>query len=115
MRISDWSSDVCSSDLAERARRRLRGHADADVHRAIIAQRRKAAVHFGHRALRPGAPVRIAWPHALVAVGKVERDAPRILNRPSLVEPRGDLPGRRNTATIDRPDERRGRKKGDRT
>src|SRR3546814_2305997 len=28
MRISDWSSDVCSSDLGDRARAAARGHGD---------------------------------------------------------------------------------------
>src|SRR3546814_5320136 len=32
MRISDWSSDVCSSDLARRAAGRVPGMADLPVH-----------------------------------------------------------------------------------
>src|SRR3546814_2300809 len=37
MRISDWSSDVCSSDLQALATARRRHHADAEL----------AAAHFG--------------------------------------------------------------------
>src|SRR3546814_11879659 len=33
MRISDWSSDVCSSDLPCRARRRIRDHPGQPLHR----------------------------------------------------------------------------------
>src|SRR3546814_11712161 len=57
MRISDWSSDVCSSDLQRRARRRLaklgdvrardKGLAGADQHHGldgIVGQRARHAV-----------------------------------------------------------------------
>src|SRR3546814_1003877 len=51
MRISDWSSDVCSSDLTE-AHLRLRRIADAEIARDELA-----AVIVQHR---PGAAVRAA-------------------------------------------------------
>src|SRR3546814_14638561 len=57
MRISDWSSDVCSSDLhdplqiAEHVVVGTFGLEDlADVHRMLAAQRREARMHLrGHR------------------------------------------------------------------
>src|SRR3546814_2811377 len=55
MRISDWSSDVCSSDLAETAWRVLRacehvpgtqkdGSIDADELRAFVTEARRMAI-----------------------------------------------------------------------
>jgi DNA-binding transcriptional regulator LsrR (DeoR family) len=58
------------------------GDPHADIHRAIIAQRGKAAVHFRRRALRPGARIGIGWPDAVVPVGQIERDA-HVINRGS--------------------------------
>src|SRR3546814_3414505 len=48
MRISDWSSDVCSSDLGQRApvrdRRRVRGVGGADAARYRVATAARGAV-----------------------------------------------------------------------
>ena len=54
----------------QRVRHRLRLHAHPDIHRAIVSQRRKAAVHFAGCALRPAARVRIVRPHA--GVGHIQ-------------------------------------------
>src|SRR3546814_12925497 len=59
MRISDWSSDVCSSDLRSTARRRIREARTADGHVAGDAARRPAraavlAVHVDADADRSG-------------------------------------------------------------
>src|SRR3546814_13493524 len=43
MRISDWSSDVCSSDLAARRKRRFRAPADQRRPPAIDAEARRDA------------------------------------------------------------------------
>src|SRR3546814_9640557 len=58
MRISDWSSDVCSSDLAEDQHRALR----------LFQDLRESSIPFGNRGqrLRPGAEV-------VVGIGKVDR------------------------------------------
>ncbi len=84
----------------KRGRHRLGRHAHADIHRAIVAERRKAAVHFAHRALRPGARVGTRRPDAVVPVGEIERDAERIMDRATLVQQRRDLSGRRKATEI---------------
>src|SRR3546814_15090850 len=43
MRISDWSSDVCSSDLAIHARRDMRHFAHGTVDEAVLARLLEAA------------------------------------------------------------------------
>src|SRR3546814_5223175 len=62
MRISDWSSDVCSSDLVEARRAPVAPAVDADVHApdGAVAGPGQAADHqraapVGHRRLRAGA------------------------------------------------------------
>src|SRR3546814_8753981 len=54
MRISDWSSDVCSSDLASTAFRREPDR-DIEVRRAPDAQARRNGVARGRRDRPPGA------------------------------------------------------------
>src|SRR3546814_20819758 len=67
MRISDWSSDVCSSDLTARAAR----GAEVHVRQAAIEQERQLAAHRmafpQHRAAMPGADARqFALPRLVV-------------------------------------------------
>src|SRR3546814_12348883 len=64
MRISDWSSDVCSSDLLLRAARRVRGPRQPIAPRERVQQRRFADVrttgksHFGNRWIRQELQIR---------------------------------------------------------
>src|SRR3546814_17084618 len=87
MRISDWSSDVCSSDLAERGRRR---RADRDPRRAArlpstgapggLAERRLQLQDRVHRA-RPEAR-EVEWKGVGMgqrAFVRVERDGRGII------------------------------------
>src|SRR3546814_5015261 len=74
MRISDWSSDVCSSDLTEEGR-----FGDPDYQRELTADELtlvetvKAIEHFGLCAAH--APERDAWFAALAAQSGIEMDA----------------------------------------
>src|SRR3546814_20234577 len=71
MRISDWSSDVCSSDLHRQYRaHRRRGEPDEREDRAI----------FGHP--RPSARDLRQWPHILC------RSEAEILTVPMILHPR---------------------------
>src|SRR3546814_15676249 len=55
MRISDWSSDVCSSDLrAQRDRRLRRGRGENDAARRDARERRR--LHNGARRARAARP-----------------------------------------------------------
>src|SRR3546814_20980666 len=78
MRISDWSSDVCSSDLAERRRHHAAGHPEGA--REAVCDAGAAAPRL-HR--RPGLLplVRRAAPHRALAdgarAGAARRDAAR--------------------------------------
>src|SRR3546814_1409590 len=84
MRISDWSSDVCSSDLVpvRRARRPREGGGHREHARAGRAQRlierRKSQVVTDREAERPGRGV---GHHRRVAAGKRRRFAPRAEER----------------------------------
>src|SRR3546814_7859374 len=46
MRISDWSSDVCSSDLGEQAERRAHRLIAGDGEREIVAEQAKLVDRF---------------------------------------------------------------------
>src|SRR3546814_8904645 len=81
MRISDWSSDVCSSDLRER------GIADEEVAQNIAGALDRVIAVVGHRQLLAVEPARVGdQPHAaqlqLSLHGrKVESVPRRLLNR----------------------------------
>src|SRR3546814_2949330 len=55
MRISDWSSDACSSDLAVGERRQRQG-VGAEEHRALAVadRKRRAAARADHEVVAPG-------------------------------------------------------------
>src|SRR3546814_4791065 len=55
MRMSDWSSDVCSSDLAVGERRQRQG-VGAEEHRALAVadRKRRAAARADHEVVAPG-------------------------------------------------------------
>ena len=55
---------------------RIAPNPHADIHRAIVAQRRKAAVHFARDALRPGLRVLVLGPDALVPVARGRARSP---------------------------------------
>src|SRR3546814_2358918 len=52
MRISDWSSDVCSSDLGPRRRRSRRRHGSGQVARRLVAHGGEAHAGGGVRLRR---------------------------------------------------------------
>src|SRR3546814_6320549 len=52
MRISDWSSDVCSSDLRQRVQPDLRTHATGRAHMAKVGK--QAVGHVDAGACEPG-------------------------------------------------------------
>src|SRR3546814_9321054 len=59
MRISDWSSDVCSSDLLERQRGDAGDRGDGDKVRQRLKNRRPAPT-LRHRSRRPPCPICIS-------------------------------------------------------
>src|SRR3546814_10099728 len=87
MRISDWSSDVCSSDLAARGRDQhlrleheaLAGHVVERVHRARIQALAALAVDHAETAAPADAPV-----------AEVVADATVHRLRRALAQPRAD-------------------------
>ena len=60
-------------------------HADADIHRAVITQRRKARMHFNDGALRPSAGIRTLRPNLGKAVRKIKGNAQRVINRAASI------------------------------
>src|SRR3546814_14803001 len=95
MRISDWSSDVCSSDLAERHHARPRGRGTDGAWRGRCGQR-------AGRARQQGADIGVAVA-AGVALDGLDVGPERI-DRTSVVEGtsvsvRVDLGGRRSIKT----------------
>src|SRR3546814_7865811 len=54
MRISDWSSDVCSSDLGKAAACRERRRHRAGMHRLFHRSRKRLQASFGWREARAG-------------------------------------------------------------
>src|SRR3546814_10300724 len=55
MRISDWSSDVCSSDLTRRAAERIDHRREAETHRIadhLAREQRRGEPHLEHEADR---------------------------------------------------------------
>src|SRR5690606_1962463 len=72
---------------------RLRGHAHADVHRAVVAQGPEAPVHFGDDALCEGARCTVFRPHPPMPFRQVKGDAERIPHRALAVDQHGHLPG----------------------
>src|SRR3546814_2271222 len=72
MRISDWSSDVCSSDLAGAVRGDVRRHV-FHVARRVRRRRGSAAAAAGSR----GALRHLPWPLPLRRQGEAGRGCPR--------------------------------------
>src|SRR3546814_7172457 len=65
MRISDWSSDVCSSDLIVDGHQLAAGHRELVIRKGMAAGQREAGkVHVAHAALQHECP---AWE-------RIERD-----------------------------------------
>src|SRR3546814_18058623 len=95
MRISDWSSDVCSSDLHADAQRGDLGVVDVDARRAVAALR--ADVPFGqrvdHRLLDPAHVVAHADLQALQVEQRIDQDRKSVVWGKS-VEVRVELGGR---------------------
>src|SRR3546814_6487008 len=71
MRISDWSSDVCSSDLMVRCARRERALMDPGLDRFEVG-RGKDAVELGDRAAAVEAVPGIDEPVMLAEIGRSE-------------------------------------------
>src|SRR3546814_9233725 len=68
MRISDWSSDVCSSDLLEATRRR--GYAMDDEEHAIGLRCVAATIH--DESGRPLAALSLSGPAARITDGRLQ-------------------------------------------
>src|SRR3546814_17739736 len=75
MRISDWSSDVCSSDL----RGEQRGASVHDHQVRTPAARRRAARRVGSVARRGGEPVSTSWKQPLT-VPEVQDVTPALVH-----------------------------------
>src|SRR3546814_5163869 len=70
MRISDWSSDVCSSDLPSSRRETLRGHAAMLLFAVLIS----GSFSLGHMAaalIDPGALTALRFAVAAAVIGAV--------------------------------------------
>src|SRR3546814_7746223 len=96
MRISDWSSDVCSSDLAVRLRAATDHHAEvgaADLRRELAGEN---MVGGRHRLLREGAQEeRLFAPGA--DLSERARGTDEAVNLEFGLFGRGDLKDRKNT------------------
>src|SRR3546814_7710022 len=72
MRISDWSSDVCSSDLAEAA---IAPHVDHDIALELLAEVDRELAREGHRLGIVAVDVQDRRLNALGDVGRIGRRA----------------------------------------
>src|SRR3546814_17568969 len=98
MRISDWSSDVCSSDLLDRLHHRLALALEQDQPGDIAAQLAPPVSALGRmlqlrlKRLQPGLELRQS--HRLLACGDQRGDPLRLRAAEALAEPAIDHPQR---------------------
>src|SRR3546814_19817921 len=101
MRISDWSSDVCSSDLRASAARAIRAGADPAAH-LLLDHRRRVHAHLpsgaegldpgAHRGSRQGSLVHQRGDRKSVVEGKsvtvrVDLGGRRMLKKQKVIQP----------------------------
>src|SRR3546814_2916350 len=82
MRISDWSSDVCSSDLTETVRTYIASLADAGLSPRTAARRLSALRQFFRFLYTEG--LRADDPCAAIDSPRQGRSLPKILTEPAV-------------------------------